>query len=105
MPKQLWELYGNYNKQKTQKNFAKKIENDLLRWSINFVLALQTDHETWFYKLLNNSEFLSRITYFAEREENNQNPKYSDQAFSEERFYYYLGRAIEKYERANENTL
>ncbi len=104
-PKQLWELYGNYNKQKTQKNFAKKIENDLLRWSINFVLALQTDHETWFYKLLNNSEFLSRITYFAEREDNNQNPKYSDQAFSEERFYYYLGRAIEKYERANENAL
>lgn len=104
-PEQLWELYGDYNKQKTQKDFARKIENDLLLWNIDFVVALQTDHETWLYKLLNNSEFWSRITYFAEREENNQNPKYSDQSFSEERFYYYLERAIEKFERAENNSI
>jgi len=104
-PEQLWELYGDYNKQKTQKDFAKKIENDLWLWNIDFVIALQTDHETWLYKLLNNSEFWSRITYFAEREENNQNPKYSNQSFSEERFYYYLERALNKYERAEENSL
>ena len=104
-PEQLWELYGDYNKQKTQKDFAKKIENDLLLWNIDFVVALQTDHETWLYKLLNNGEFLSRITYFAEREENNQNPKYSDQSFTEDRFYYYLWRAIEKFERAENNSI
>ena len=104
-PEQLWELYGDYNKQKTQKDFSKKIENDLWLWNIDFVIALQTDHETWLYKLLNNSEFWSRITYFAEREENNQNPKYSDQSFSEERFYYYLERALNKYERAEQNSI
>ena len=104
-PEQLWELYWDYNKQKTQKDFARKIENDLLLWNIDFVVALQTDHETWLYKLLNNSEFWSRITYFAEREENNQNPKYSDQSFTEDRFYYYLWRAIEKFERAENNSI
>ena len=104
-PEQLWELYGDYNKQKTQKDFARKIENDLLLGNIDFVVALQTDHETWLYKLLNNSEFWSRITYFAEREENNQNPKYSDQSFTEDRFYYYLWRAIEKFERAENNSI
>lgn len=104
-PEQLWELYGDYNKQITQKDFAKKIENDLLLWNIDFVIALQTDHETWLYKLLNNSEFWSRITYFAEREENNQNPRYTDQFFTEERFYYYFERAINKYERAEENSI
>ena len=104
-PNQLWELYWDYDKQKTQKDFARNIENDLLLWNVNFVIILQTDHETDLYnKIINNSDFWSRITYFAEREENNANPKYSDQKYTKDRFLYYMWRAIEKYERAERNN-
>ena len=66
---------------------------------------MQTDHETDLYnKIINNSDFWSRITYFAEREENNANPKYSDQKYTKDRFLYYMWRAIEKYERAERNN-
>jgi hypothetical protein len=102
---QLGKLKWSYDLQKDKK-FVKSIENalSLSPWKADFVVALQTDHETPFARLIENPEFWNRITVFAEREENDKNPKYSDQKFSKERFFYYLQRALEKYEREVDNT-
>lgn len=96
------ELKGDYDVQQDKK-FAKTIEDGLLLWKINFVIALQTDHESPFAKLIENPEVWSRITVFAEREWEN-NPAFVAQRFSQDRFAYYLKRAMEKYEREVENT-
>lgn len=96
------ELRGSYQLQKDRK-FVKSIEDSLLLEFVNFILVLQTDHESPFVKLLENPELSNRITVFAEREWKN-NPFCSSQKFSQDRFYFYLKKALEKYEREIENT-
>lgn len=70
----------------------------------DFVVALQTDHESPFFALLNDPDIGHRITIFSERENNNENPAFTGQKFSQERFRYYLNKALRKFEREIENT-
>lgn len=97
------ELKGNYAKQH-DKNFVKWLENQLLLWHTDFILAFHMDHETAFANLMNNAEFTNRITIFGKREDNNWNPKYNNQWFSQDAFIYYLNKACEKYEREQQNS-
>lgn len=96
------ELKGTYQLQKDRK-FVKSVEDALFLGNVDFILVLQTDHESPFVKLLENPEIGNRVTVFAEREWNN-NPLFTSQKFSQERFYFYLKKALEKYEREVENT-
>ena len=92
-----FELEWDYDKQ-SDKDFAKKIENDLIFDRVNFVLAVHTDHNTGLNNLIKDSNYTTRITIFWEREENNANPKYW-QNLSLDSFKYYVKRALDKYER------
>ena len=92
-----FELEWDYDKQ-SDKDFAKKIENDLIFDRVNFVLAVHTDHNTGLNNLIKDSNYTTRITVFWEREEKNANPKYW-QNLSLDSFKYYVKRALDKYER------
>jgi hypothetical protein len=96
-------LEWDYKKQKDKK-LAKKVE-DALSWNIaNFVIILQSDHNTALASLIENPEYTTRITVFWEREENDWNPAYG-QKLSNSSFKHYLKRAINKYERDIINSM
>lgn len=96
------ELQGNYDLQKDRK-FSKKIKDGLLLGNIDFVVALQTDHESPFANLIEDLEIWNRIMVFAKRE-GSANPIFTGQKFSQEKFHFYINKALEKYERELENT-
>lgn len=96
-------LEWDFKKQKDKK-LAKKVE-DKLSWNIaNFVIVLQSDHNTALASLIENPEYTTRITVLWEREENDWNPAYG-QSLSIASFKYYLKRAIDKYERDIINSM
>lgn len=97
-----FELVGSYSDQKDRK-FTRKIYDSLLLERTNFVIVLQTDHESPFAKLIEKPEIWNKITVFAERE-GKGNPAFVSQKFSQERFSFYLNKALEKYETEQENT-
>ena len=96
-------LEWDFKKQKDKK-LAKKVE-DALSWNnANFVIVLQSDHNTALASLIENPEYTTRITVFWEREENDWNPAYG-QKLSNSSFKHYLKRAINKYERDIINSM
>ncbi len=94
---QLWDPICDYNWQKKLK--SSQIKDSLIMWKTNFILAIQTDHETEFANLCKNPEFTNHITVFCEDE------KYNWQSLSNDRFDHYLNLALEKYERYIKNTM
>lgn len=97
-----FELKWDYSKQK-DRNFTKQIKDELDLGNTNFIIVLQCDHETWFRNLMESPEYSSRITEFAEIEEDWRS-KFTGQTFSVDRFYHYLSRAISKYEVSQKNN-
>ncbi len=101
------ELVWDYKKQQDKK-FADKIENDLIFWNTDFVIALQTDHETPLINLIkkfrDDVEYKHRINYFWQADEN-WNISKDNQHFSYTKFDKYLEVALNKYETSENNNL
>lgn len=92
------ELLWDYKKQQDIK-FAKQINDDLLYDKLNFIIFLQSDHETKLIEL--EKDFPNRVTILWRIWISNNDSNI--QRFSNWRFLHYLEQALEKYENKENN--
>ena len=97
-----FDLKWTYEMQKDNR-FINQIQNWLDFWATDFVIVLQSDHETSLFNLLNNPYYSSRLTCFWELDEDWKISKIN-QKFSPEKFDLYLEKALKKYEKMSETN-
>lgn len=98
-----FDLTWDYKKQQDKK-FAGTIEDKLIFDKADFIIVLQSDHETALKNLIDSREYSSRITCFWELDQNGNISKIN-QHFSYTKFDKYLGIALNKFETKINNDL